>query len=544
MTGSSPRPSVGGEVFFEDLSVMAMSSPETSVQSRKVHTMGPKQIRRVLVLLSVLALAAPVAAFGQGRASSDRKPFSQWMTTETPPTGEEQQSLAAPKENVLLYNVPTSLEGPIDPETYILGPSDELSLIIRGPETTFHQLRVLPEGYVILPNVGPYNAAGVTLARLRADVREALKRFYRNVEIDLLLTKPRNFVVYVSGEVARPGAVELTAPSRVSHAIAAAGGVTETGSVRLIEVRENGHTVSVVDLFLFVEDGDNTRNPMLKEGQTVHVSPRYMKAVTVGELRKPGIFEIVPGETVEDLIRFSGGFSTAADTLHLLVERTNPGKEVMSIVLRSDSAVSIELKDLDVLVVPDLVSLYGIEPVEVLGGGGRDGAFQVATSEKLKDFLFRLWRFTYRYNVESAVIERYVAKGEPEYIYFNVREVLEGGAAGDTILRPGDTISFPVREKQVFVTGEVNLPGAFPFQPGYSAERYIALAGGPNSSGTYDKLDIFALNGSQRDGDRRSLVYRGETIVVKQRTSKILADWFFGMATIAGLALSIYAVTQ
>lgn len=505
-------------------------------------------MRRVLVFYAMLALAAPLAASGQGTASSDRTMYSQWMANQNPPPVStpvtEGQALAAPKENVLLYNVPTSLEGPIDPETYILGPSDELSLIVRGPETTFHQLRVLPEGYVMLPNVGPYRAAGLTLARLRDDVREALKRYYKNVEIDLLLTKPRSFVVYVSGEVARPGAVELTAPSRVSHAIAAAGGVTDAGSVRLIEVRESGQAVSVVDLYRFVLDGDNSRNPVLKEGQTVHVPPRYMRAFTVGELRKTGTFEIVPGETVKDLIRFSGGFSTTADTLHLLLERTNPGKEVLSIVLRSDSASAIELEDLDVLVAPDLVSLHGIEPVEVLGGGGRDGEFQVAASETLRDFLFRLWRFTYRYNVESAVIERYVDKGDPQYIYFNVRDVLEGGAAGDTVLRPGDTISFPVKEKQVFVTGEVNQPGAFPFQPGYSAERYIALAGGPNSSGTYSKLDIFALDGTKRGGDRRSLVYRGETIVVKQRTSKILSGWFFGAATVASLALSIYAVTK
>jgi len=506
--------------------------------------MRSKQLKRVLVLFAALALGAPLAVCAQGAASAERTTYSQWLANQRTAAGQETQALAAPKENVLLYNVPTSLEGPIDPETYILGPSDELSLIIRGPETTFHQLRVLPEGYVVLPNLGPYNAAGVTLSRLRADLREALKRYYKNVEIDLLLTKPRSFVVYVSGEVARPGAVELTAPSRVSHAIAAAGGVTDPGSVRLIEVREKGQAVSVVDLFMLVMDGDNAHNPILREGQTVHVCPRYMKAMTVGELRKSGNFEIVPGETVRDLIRFSGGFSTTADTLHLLLERTNPGEEVTSIVLRCDSAASVELKDLDVLVVPDLVSLHGIEPVEVLGGGGRDGEFQVAKSETLKDFLFRLWRFTYRYNVESAVIERHVPKGRPQYIYFNVREVLEGGEAGDTVLKPGDTISFPVKEKQVFVTGEVNQPGVFPFQPGYTAERYIALAGGPNTTGTYGKIDIFALDGNKRGGDRRSLVYRGETIVVKQKTSKILSGWFWGAASLSGLALSIYAITK
>ena len=501
--------------------------------------MGRKTVGPVFVALFVLVVAFP----GGLAAERPRSLQSRGLPDRTA-AADEEQTLAAPKDDAFFFTVPTSLEGPVDPETYILGPSDELSLIIRGPQTTIQPLRVLPEGYLLLPNLGPYHVSGLTLARLKTDVRSALGRFYKNVEIDLVLTKPRSFVIYVSGEVTRPGAVELTAPARVGHAIAAAGGVRETGSVRLIEVREGGTKIFVADLFRFLQEADVQANPVLKEGQTVHVPPRYMKAITVGELRKSGEFEIVPGETVEDVIRFSGGFGTAADTTHLLLERTNPGEEVVNIVFQSDSAALIELKDLDVVVVPDLVSFHGLEPVEVLGGGGRTGSFQVAESEKLSEFVYRLWRFTPRFDVESAVIERSVAPGQPQYIYFNVRDVLAGEAVGDTILRPGDTVSFPSRERQVFVTGEVVLPGAFPFQPGFSAERYVALAGGPNGSGTYNRIDIFGENGSIRSGDRHTLIYRGETIVVKTKISRQFAGLFYAAATLTSLILSIYAISQ
>jgi protein involved in polysaccharide export with SLBB domain len=491
-----------------------------------------------VVLVAVL-LAMSAVSQAQRSLSIQSKKFS-----ERTANGGEESPIAEPEGNLLLYPVPTSLEGPVDPETYILGPSDELSLVIRGPQTVVHPLRILPEGHVLLPNLGPYAAAGSTLGALEREVREVLGRYYRNVEMDVLLTKPRNFVVYVSGQVARPGAVELTAPSRVSHAVAAAGGVSEGGSVRLIEVRENGAVVYVSDLFRFLQDGDIGNNPILREGQTVHVPPRYMRAVTVGELRRGGAFEIRPGETAADLIHFSGGFSTTADTLHLIIERTNPGEAVKTIVFDSDSARSMPLRDLDVLVVPDLVSLHGIEPVEVIGGGGRDGSFQIAESEKLRDFLFRLWRFTTRYDVESAVIERNSPEGEPQYVYFNVRKVLEGDPLGGMVLHPGDTVSFPPREKQVFVTGEVVVPGAIPFLPGYTAERYIALAGGPTGAGTYGRVDIFDWNGNIRSGDRNSLVYRGETIVVKQKLSRTLGNLLLSAASLAGLALSIVAVSQ
>jgi protein involved in polysaccharide export with SLBB domain len=264
----------------------------------------------------------------------------------------------------------------------------------------------------------------------------------------------------------------------------------------------------------------------------------------IGEVRKPGAYEILPGETVEDLVRLSGGFATTADRRHLLLERTDPGKEIITVVFDADSSMNIELQDMDIIVIPDLASLLGMEPVEVIGGGGRGGAFQIKESEKLKDFLLRLWRFTYQYDLESAVIERWEDDDKPLYIYFNVREVLEGDPLGETALKAGDTVSFPAREAQVFVTGEVVQPGAFPFQPGFTAERYIALAGGPNERGTYNRVDIFGSEGASRSGDRHTLVYRGETIVVKTKTSRTLAGLFWGATSLTGLILAIYAVTQ
>jgi len=173
-------------------------------------------MRQTLILLLVFGLMASGIIVPEKSFALDRRTSSEQTVSE------KEKAVAEATENTFLYNVPTSLDGPIDPDTYILGPSDELFLVLRGPETVFHKLRVLPEGDVILPNIGPYAAAGLTLSQFRTDVVKALKRYYRNIDMDILLTKPRSFVVYVSGEIARPGAVELTAPSRVSHAIAEA----------------------------------------------------------------------------------------------------------------------------------------------------------------------------------------------------------------------------------------------------------------------------------------------------------------------------------
>ena len=493
---------------------------------------------RIFVLVLVAGLIVVGSADAQKNLSIKDKRLSERTSMGSEGVTEQAEG------DLVTYSVPTSLEGPIDPDTYVLGPSDELYLILRGPETTFEPIRVFPEGNVILPNIGGYPAAGLTLTEFRNKVREDLGNYYRNIEIDIQLTKPRNFVVYVSGQVATPGPVELTAPFRVSQAIMSAGGVTEVGSMREIEIRRDSEVVQTVDLFQFHELGRSEHNPVLAEGLSVHVPVRQMRASTIGEVRKSGIFEVRPGETAEDLLEFSGGFATGADTARLILERNHPDEGVMTVVFRADSARHIVLEDLDLIVIPDLASQIGYEPVEVIGGGGRDGEFQIQDSETLRQFLLRLWRFTYRYNIESAIIERWEDEDTPEYIEFNVRAVLEGDTLGAMVLKPGDTINFPTREKQVFVTGEVILPGAFPFQPGYPAERYIALAGGPNVDGSYDKIEIFGVDGSNRSGNRHSMIYRGETIIVKTKTSKQLAAIFWGATSLTSLVLAIYAVTQ
>jgi protein involved in polysaccharide export with SLBB domain len=491
-----------------------------------------------LAIAHLTSMISPSLILAQGRLSLEKRSLSE-QTGSTKNAAEGDQ----PSEEMPL-TMPASLEGPIDSSTYVLGPSDELLLIVRGPKTTTHQIRVLPEGNLILPNVGAFRAAGLTLDECKENVKEALRRYYPAIEIDLQLTIPRKFVVYVIGEVQIPGAVELNAPSHVSHAVALAGGVSDGGSMREIEIRENGSIVHTVDLFRFLSAGDFSQNPFLKEGYSVYVPPRRMKASIVGEIKKPGEYEILPGETAGDLLEFAGGFASTADSEHLLLERIHPGDEITTHTIQGGNADGFELQDMDVVVVPDLVSLTMVEPVEVYGGGGRDGTFQIREDETLHDFILRLWRFTYRYELQSAVIERYVEEDKPEFIQFSVPDVLAGDSIGNTVLKPGDLISFPIRDREVFVTGEVMTPGPVPFQPGITAERYIALAGGPNNIGTYDKIDIFGQNSELRKGNRHSLVYRGETIVVKTRKTHQFGAVFSGVVSLTALLIAVIAVTK
>jgi protein involved in polysaccharide export with SLBB domain len=434
------------------------------------------------------------------------------------------------------------LEGAVDADTYVLGPWDELLLIVKGPSTRVHTLRVLPEGNVILPDAGAVRAAGYTLADFREKVRKDLRQYYRNVEIDCQLAWPGTFSVYVLGQVEKPRAVDVVAPFRVSHAVDRAGGIAKSGSSRLIEIRESGNNVRTVDLFHFFRYGDFENNPILREGYSVYVPAKRAEVVVLGEVRLPDRYELVPGETAADLIEHAGGLRPDADPENLLLERFEDNGASTRISL--DTADQYVLNNGDAVVVPDMDTYEEGNAVLVTGGGGRQGWLAVGDNESLSEFLPRLWRFEPQFDIETAIHERDVPGNSPVQTTFNVHDVIAGSSLQDFTLTAGDIITFPSMDYNVYVAGEVNAPGEFPFVPGRSAARYITLAGGPKDGGSFDRLTIFSADGEKRSGGRGAIIYRGDTVVVNRGTSRIVGTVFLGLTSLTSLVLAIVAVTK
>ncbi len=436
-----------------------------------------------------------------------------------------------------------ALEGPIDPATYVLGPSDQLLVILKGAETSMHYLRVFPEGNVVLPNHGAFQAAGLTLAGFTERVRELLQRYYRNMDIDVQLSVPRRFLIYVLGEVGTPGPVSINAMTRVSAAVQQAGGVR--GSRRLIEIREGDKTIRTVDLFMFLQTGDFEHNPTLTEGQTIFVPLKEISVNLIGEVRRTGRYEMIEGETAADLLRYGGGLGPFGISDVILRERIVAGKAEPVYIFSLEGADTVNITNLDVFVVDNILSYDLHNPVQVAGGGGRTGIFEVQEPEPLDEFLRRLWRIDpTAFDVEKAVLERPREDGTSDQIEFNVREVLAGGGHGDMMVQPGDFIVIPPAITNVYVAGEVVAPGPVAFRPGLTAEKYVTLVGGPNDRGSYGKIKIVSLHGVERDVERGSVVYRGDTIIIGTKTSRIFGALWVGVISLTGLVIAIVALSN
>lgn len=436
------------------------------------------------------------------------------------------------------------LDAPIDPDKYIVGPSDEFVLFIRGPQEKQVTLRVLPEGTVVLPNVGAIDVAGLSITQMRALLDSELAPYYRNVEFDCQLVLPRTLIVDVLGEVGKPGAVELYAPFRLESALEEAGNVSERGTTRAVEIRDESGVVRRVDFLKYLRLGDGAENPMLREGWTVFIPSRGPACRVMGEVWRTGTYEVLPGETVADLVELAGGLTTDALTDRIVLERLDASDRLSVKELTWNDADSVTVADRDVIAIPDRRSFPAMDYVRVNGGGGREGLITIRNGETLGSFMPRFLRLEPDFDLSRAVIERKTPSGEMKYIPVDLERVVAGEGDGSIALQSGDVISVPSYDLAVFVVGEANAPGPIPFQRGLAAERYVALAGGPTSSGSIDRLEIIAKDGSKRRAGRNSTVFRGETILVKQKKWKIFQSVFVSVTSLTSLVLSIYAVSR
>jgi polysaccharide export outer membrane protein len=460
-----------------------------------------------------------IAEIGQAQAQEETK-----TTEETPK-----------KFETVPGKVPM-LERAVDPDSYVLGPYDELAVSIMGPEPRDFSLTVLPEGDVVMPGVGSIHADGLTLTEFRRALAAKVEQYFRNIGFYCYLKAPAIFRVFVTGEVRNPGAVEVSGVERVTDAIEKAGNVTGSGSRRLITV-ERGRDTLRVDLLAFLEQGDFESNPYLRSGDRVHVPVKSWQASIFGQVNLPGIYEIIEGETVRDLIGFAGGFTTDAFTDSVLVSSVGANGELSTASIPA-SELGMVLKDMDEVAVYD--RLKDRLQVHVEGAVKRTGRFYLAPGEGLDELIVRTGGFTDRADLAHAYIEG--KKGAVRMV--NLPDYLSPDPSKNLTLEDGDVLTIPRIPSTITVGGEVNNPGEFNYNSEFTVAQYVGLAGGPTKDGSIDRVVLYSPGGKARRVDRGMHPARGDVIIVKRSAYSIVGEVAGGIIRLGTVVISIIVLTK
>jgi len=427
-------------------------------------------------------------------------------------------------------------EKAVDPDSYLLGPGDQLVLSLVGSETRTFQLAVLPEGYLYIPEVGAIYADGLSISEFREKLERKLSKYFHNIEVHCYLSVPRLFKVFVSGEVENPGGVEASAIERVSDAVDRAGGLKKGASNRKIILIRDSDTLSV-DLERFLSLGDTSVNPFLDGGDVIVVPPVSGSVSVVGEVKRSGKFEVLPHETISDLINLAGGFREDAITDSLLVTRVKDDGTVYSFIVKKER-FDLEVKDLDQISVFNRLKKKRV--VYVSGAVRHTGMFFLAEGEGLSEILARTGGF----NSNADLSKVYVRRVDGTTISLDLRKSLMPDVSCEIELHDGDIIEVPAIYPRVIVGGEVNLPGEYPYRVDWTVAQYVGLAGGPTSNGSLSRVVIYSSDGTVRSARTSDKPGKGDAIIVKRSRTKILGEFLSGVIRLGTVVISILVLTR
>lgn len=297
---------------------------------------------------------------------------------------------------------------PRNPEHQI-GPGDSFLLTVWGDTEFQRRITVTSEGTVYIENIGVIPVHGLTIKELEIKLKKALSRKFSTIDpsignpttfFDVYFDKLNIVNVFVTGEINMPGAYEMSPNSTIISALIKAKGVTAKGTLRNIHLIRDGKTVKEFDLYDYLQSGKNVQDIVLKNNDNIFVGTRINTVELKGEVLNPMKYEIKKGETLEELMRYSGGLLATAAIDQVTIERIVPIEKRTSPVVYSnilteiftekiDNSVKvrrIELYDRDIIIVHSIPRVL-TEYVAVEGAVYRKGRFSYNSNMTIGDLL-------------------------------------------------------------------------------------------------------------------------------------------------------------
>lgn len=423
------------------------------------------------------------------------------------------------------------------PDNYQLGPGDEVIIDIWGFNEANIRQTISPEGRINVEMVGPVYLTGLTVKEAESKIKKVLSSKYSsisgespNTEVSVSLGAIRTIQVNVMGDVDYPGAYRMSSFSTVFSALYAAGGVSETGSLRDIQVIRNGEKVAVADIYAYIFDGKSTSDIRLHDGDVIIV-PAYVNVVkALGGVKRSMKYEMAEGETVADLLKYSGGFTGRAFRDNVSVLR-NSGDSRQILTASKANGYNVVLEDGDEVTVgvsPQHfanrleVKGYVVNPGEYEFGGDINTVKQlIGAAGGLKKDAF----------LSRAVLQRENADRSFETMSVDLGGIMKG-TRPDVDLRKGDVLTVPgifemTDRGTLTINGMVVAPGIFDYAEHTTVEDLIVLAGGLLDGASMAKVEV-----SRRVVDPYSLEVKetiGEsyTFSIKDGLSVDGADKFY-----------------
>lgn len=536
--GVTIRGVFGVFLSFLTLSVHGQSlSPE---MIGRLNSMSPAQQQSLARQygVSVPSVAAPSSNVSDLATPGETLPVPSGMTqaeieAATPDKTEEVEERARTRYGRTLFSRDVSTFAPTDdapvPDSYRLGVGDQIVVQLFGKENNELNLQIGRSGDVSFPRLGSISLSGLTFEDARDLIKTRVEQQLIGVDAIISMGRLRAINIFMAGEVAVPGAYSVSALTTVSQSLFQAGGVTDIGSLRHIEVKRAGLVVASFDTYDLLMRGDTSGDIRLQSGDVVFVPPYTGVIDLEGELKRPMVYELAGGETIGDVLSMAGSFTRDAyPALSILTRKSDAlGLPTVSTVdLTNKSTLALVAEDGDTLVVPKVGSLV-MNSVSLKGAVNRPGSYGWTRGMRVSDLVGNAQRDlaldadinqgmiirqkNELLDIEVIAFDLGSAIGSPhtetdpmlqefdEVLIFRLVTSESAGSSRQQLLGPVITkLSSQARQGEpvqtVSISGAVRAPGVYPLLSEATVKTLINAAGGLTDSAFLQAAELRRLD--------------------------------------------------
>lgn len=406
------------------------------------------------------------------------------------------------------------------PKNYLLAADDELLIDVSGYSEASYRLKVSPEGVVRIPIAGPVSVNGLTIEQAKKMITRKLARtIYSDINtgrtfVEVTLGAIRSIKVTVIGEATLPGTYTLPSLASAYNALYACGGPNANGSFRNIQVVRNNATVATIDVYQYLLNGSKKNDIRLMDQDVIKISTYSVRIELKGEVKKPGLYDVVPGETLAQIVEYAGGFTDNAYTERLQVYSNTPKERQVSTIAGNSIENVIPHKG-DTYIISKILNRF-INRISVSGSVYRPGDYELKASMTLTQLIAEADGVREDAFLGRGIIHRIKDDLSPEIISFDLDRVMKK-LDPDIVLQREDRVNiyskFDLKEGYyVSIEGEVSSPGYFLYEDGMTVQDLVMMAGGLKESASMRRIEV-----SRRVKDADPKAANAQTALIFQR---------------------------
>jgi protein involved in polysaccharide export with SLBB domain len=416
------------------------------------------------------------------------------------------------------FNQPTNTFEPnfsvATPKGYVLGPGDDVIVLLNGLNESKQTIKISPEGSLNIDHAGSIYVNGFTIEQATNLIRSKMAKVYPalnsgQTQLAVNLGSTRRIKITLNGEVKTPGGYEMSSLSTFINALYHSGGPTENGSLRNIQIIRNNKVYKTIDFYGFLQNSLLDGNIRLEDQDIIHF-PVYKKRVSIsGEVKRPAIYELKDGETLEDLIRYAGGYTDIAFKGIASIDQVNTIDHALQSVTSNLFSNYIP-RNGDLVTVGAITNRY-TNRIVLEGAVYLPNVYELTPGLTLSQLIKEAQGLTPQAYMQRGIIKRTLSNLDKTSISFNPRDIISGKA--DEPLMREDTVVVLDNEafistQKITVAGFVKKPSAFTYRKGLTLTDVIALAGGFANEAADHHVEVSRIIQNQSDTVAKQLVRR------------------------------------